>query len=64
MSLLLAVLGVIAGTSGPVESGYWTRGDRPTLDRGGIVWIVTADATHNVRVSRSGAVRRITVEAR
>ena len=62
VSLLLAVLGIIAGASGPVDAGYWTRGDRPTLDRGGVVWIVTPEATHNVHVDRHGAVRRITKE--
>lgn len=63
MSLLLAVLGIIAAASGPVESGYWTRGDAPTLARGGVVWIITPTTTHNVRVDRRGAVRRITTEA-
>ncbi len=62
MGLLLAVLGIIAAAPGPVEAGYWTRGDRPTLDGPGIVWIVTGDTLHNIRTGRDGRVLTITEE--
>ena len=62
MSLLLAVLGIIAAASGPVESGYWTRGDRPALDGPGVLWIQTGDQLHNIRTGPRGRVLTITTE--